>query len=124
MWRLFHRARQEEPGARGSWLAAACEGDDELQQAVERLLAGHENAPSFLDQPEALHPWLNADDDLLGATIGAFHIERLIGEGGMGVVYGARQDQPIRRQVALKLIRAGLATREVIARFETERHRA
>lgn len=121
MWGVFHRALEVEPGARDAWLTNACAGDETLCTAVARLLAGHEDAPSFLDQPAALGPWLEADVDPIGEAIGPFFIEELLGEGGMGVVYRARQDEPIRRHVALKLIQVGLATREVIARFESER---
>ncbi len=117
---LFHLALEVDPAARGPMLSDACGDDAELRQAVERLLAGHDNAPSFLDHPEALNP-LMAEDDLIGQTIGPYRLQRLIGEGGMGIVYRASQEQPIRRTVALKLIQLGMATREVVARFESER---
>jgi len=139
---LFHLALEVEPKDREAWLARACgevgredksedrSETEQLRREVERLLRGHENAPTLLDQPEDLHSWglgsrglcsWVSPDALFGTMIGPFRIESWIGEGGMGVVYRAHQEHPIQRSVALKLIQAGMATREVLARFEAER---
>jgi non-specific serine/threonine protein kinase/serine/threonine-protein kinase len=121
MWELFHQAAELAPGQqRQDFLAEACP-DEEVRGEVERLLAAHDRAPRLLDplgdSPTAESPL----DPLIGGQIGPYHIERLIGEGGMGRVYTARQEEPIRRRVAIKVIKLGMDTREVVARFESER---
>jgi serine/threonine protein kinase len=106
-----------------AFLDRACAGDVRLRGEVERLLRArsemgsfHEAPPSALlatiDRPVAEHP---------GAVIGPYKLLEQIGEGGFGVVFMAEQQQPIRRKVALKVLKPGMDTRQVIARFEAER---
>ena len=121
MWDVFHEAVEVPPQDRDSFLDDACANDPELRAEVQRLLDGHESAPSLLDPLQQGSDSDQAPDPLIGSDIDVYHIERLIGGGGMGVVYGARQLEPIRREVAIKLIRLGMDTREVVARFESER---
>ena len=96
----------------------------EIRRQVERLLAVDADAGSFLAEPP--EPLRGAPGDLgialqVGSQIGPYKIREKIGEGGMGVVYVAEQTKPVRRKVALKVIKPGMDTREVIARFEAER---
>src|SRR5205085_4326798 len=88
-----------------------------------RLVAAHFRAGAFLDDPA---PELAATVDQApaegpGSVVGPYRLMEEIGEGGMGVVYVAEQTHPVRRRVALKLIKPGMDTREVVARFEVER---
>ncbi len=99
--------------ARDAYLAEACAGDETLRQDVSRLLANHERASGFLAPAEAAKPALE--------SIGPYRIERQLGEGGMGTVYLALQTEPIQRTVALKVIKPGMGSRAIIARFESER---
>jgi serine/threonine protein kinase/tetratricopeptide (TPR) repeat protein len=113
----------EEPGARSSFLDRVC-GDAELRRHVERLLALDAQASGFLESP-ASTPTLTVESESLpegpGTVIGPYKLMEQIGEGGMGVVYVAEQHQPVRRKVALKIIKPGMDTKQVIARFEAER---
>ncbi len=119
----------ELPGAqRAASLDALCGDDAMLRAGVERLLASHDAAGEFLGAPT-----LDQGDSGAGATapadgdhvlpnrIGAYTPMEVIGEGGFGTVFKAQQDVPVRRVVALKVIKPGMDTREVIARFEGER---
>jgi serine/threonine protein kinase/tetratricopeptide (TPR) repeat protein len=108
----------ERPAA----LDRLCEGDADLRARVERMLAADQDAESFLGSPAALGFASLADDGApLPATIGPYRVESRIGEGGFGVVYRAVQESPIRRTVAVKLVKPGMDSRRVIARFEAER---
>jgi serine/threonine protein kinase len=111
------------PAARRAWVKQACAGDAKLEALVEGLLQAHDHPDSFLQAPGAS---LGATADAPvaerpGAVIGPYKLMELIGEGGMGLVYVAEQQRPIRRKVALKLIKPGMDSRQVIARFEAER---
>jgi WD40 repeat protein/serine/threonine protein kinase len=119
--------------ARAAYLARACGGDAALRQTVERLVRAHFQAGSFLEAP-ALAPGDTAPSTPVpaqrqaaappegaGAVIGAYRLLQPIGEGGMGTVWLAEQTQPVQRQVALKVIKPGLDSRQVVARFEAER---
>ena len=106
-------------------LAQACKGDDALRNRVRALLRAHAEPGSFLEQPA-----LSAEATVLhesplterpGTVIGLYKLLQQIGEGGMGVVFMAEQSEPIQRTVALKIIKPGMDTRQVIARFEAER---
>ena len=96
----------------------------ELRQRVEALLKAHHDAGSFLEEhpaPGSTPPSILPIAERPGQTIGRYKLLEEIAEGGMGVVYMAEQREPVRRKVALKIIKPGMDTREVIARFEAER---
>jgi serine/threonine protein kinase/tetratricopeptide (TPR) repeat protein len=108
------------PAEREQYLAAACEGQPELRQQVESLLQAHEQSGAFLGQTMKLTA-SNFVAETTGSMIGRYKVLQQIGEGGCGVVYMAEQQEPVRRRVALKVIKLGMDTRQVIARFEAER---
>jgi serine/threonine protein kinase len=117
---LFHDALGVKPAERGAFLDRECIGNPELRQAVEELLALDADAGSFLQHP--LLEFTTADSlNPSGILIDQYQLLHLIGEGGMGEVWLAEQKQPIRRRVAIKLIKVGMDTREVVSRFESER---
>jgi len=114
---------KEDPAERRAFLDRACAADPALRQRLERLLHRHQQAGSFL-QPPAFSLGATVDEavsECPGSVIGPYRLMEQIGEGGMGLVFVAEQQQPVRRKVALKLIKPGMDTREVIARFEAER---
>ncbi len=120
---IFTAALEREPGERAPFLDQVCGANLELRQRVEKLLRLHADAGSFLDSPPAdALPTLNqAGSEKLGTIIGPYKLLQQIGEGGMGVVWMAEQTQPVQRKVALKVIKPGMDSRQVIARFEAER---
>ena len=107
-----------------AYLQQACQGDAELRAQLEELLAAHREAGSFLESP-ARDPVATSDEPPIaerpGTIIGAYKLLEQIGEGGFGVVFMAEQQQPLRRKVALKVLKPGMDTRQVVARFEAER---
>jgi serine/threonine protein kinase len=120
---------------RAAHIAQACSGDAELRRQVERLVAAHFQAGRFLEDSPAR---LGATGEFtptpadarretvviaegLGTVIGPYKLLEQLGEGGMGLVFVAEQQQPIKRRVALKLIKPGMDSRQVITRFEAER---
>jgi WD40 repeat protein/serine/threonine protein kinase/tetratricopeptide (TPR) repeat protein len=109
---------------RTPFLDRECGSDSELRSRVEALLKAHDEPGSFLENPAA-EVIGTADMPMLtekpGTEIGPYKLLQQIGEGGFGVVHMAEQQKPIRRRVALKIIKPGMDTREVIARFEAER---
>jgi serine/threonine protein kinase/WD40 repeat protein len=118
-----------DPAQRQAYLDRACAGDAALRRQVEALLAAHERSGSFLDVP-ALDPAAtsapqsaapSAPGEGPGTRIGPYKLLQLIGEGGMGVVFMADQEHPVRRRVALKIIKPGMDSAAVLARFEAER---
>jgi WD40 repeat protein/serine/threonine protein kinase len=114
---------KEDPAERAAFLARVCASDFALRQRIERLLQRHQQADDFLDTPASGQVG-TVDQPLTerpGAVIGPYKLLQQIGEGGMGVVYMAEQQQPIRRRVALKIIKPGMDSAQVIARFEAER---
>ena len=120
---IFTAALEREPGERSLFLDEVCGADQELRQRVEKLLRLHADAGNFLDSPVAdSSPTLNqAGSEKPGTQIGPYKLLQQIGEGGMGVVWMAEQTQPVQRKVALKVIKPGMDSRQVIARFEAER---
>ncbi len=125
---LFRAAVELPPGtARRAFLDQACAGDPALRRRLEALLAAHE-APDELspqDAPAAKATMKldlsDAPDETVGQTLGRYKLMERLGEGGCGVVYVAEQTQPVRRRVALKVIKLGMDTKAVVARFEAER---
>jgi serine/threonine protein kinase/Flp pilus assembly protein TadD len=114
---------REAPADRRTYVAEACQGDEGLRQGVEALLAAHERAGSFLASPAVGAPALVDGPPVRegpGTVIGPYKLLEQIGEGGFGVVYMAEQHQPVRRKVALKVVKPGMDTRQVVARFEVE----
>jgi eukaryotic-like serine/threonine-protein kinase len=128
---LFGEALEVSIEGRSAFLEKACRGEPELRLAVEALLAENDRLSGFLsDLPHLQNQadaWderqssTTADAPVEGAVLGRYRLIEKIGEGGMGEVWLAEQKEPVRRRVALKLILAGMNTREVMARFESER---
>jgi hypothetical protein len=114
-------------GERRAYLSAACGDDAELRKRVEALLRAHEQAGGFLPEDNPNPGTVRTSSALLPVTekpgdrIGRYKLREKIGEGGCGVVYVAEQEEPVRRRVALKVIKLGMDTRSVMARFEAER---
>ncbi len=116
---LFWAARDLNPESRAVFLDSECGLDTDLRQQVEALVEADADAGSFLEYPTGdVRRILTAPPNTL---IGPYQLLELIGEGGMGQVWLAEQKQPVRRRVAIKLIKAGMDTREVVARFASER---
>ena len=141
---LFHLALETPTGERPAFLDRACAGDGDRRRRVDALLRSHETPDSFLAGPAAgPGAMADLDQDLTadvgpgrpggeitdrrssaegpGSQIGPYKLLQQLGEGGMGTVFMAEQTQPVRRRVALKVIKAGTDSRQVIARFEAER---
>src|SRR5439155_285272 len=121
---------QASPAQRAAFLAQACGADTELRSQVEALLHAYERGGAGGGILEAPPPHLDvtlaaiedhAADAVLGSVIGPYKLLQQIGEGVMGAVYMAEQLRPVRRMVAIKIIKPGLDTKQVIARFEAER---
>jgi serine/threonine protein kinase/tetratricopeptide (TPR) repeat protein len=107
--------------ARAAYLAEACGGDAALRAEVEGLLQALDGAAGFMSPPARVATEDYVPREPLGSMIGPYRLMEEIGEGGMGLVYVAEQQHPVRRKVALKLIKPGMDTRQVVARFEAER---
>lgn len=116
----------QDEQARRQLLDARCGDNDDLRHQVESLLSAQAPDDDYLSRPicgEQLTPAIDTAAVRVspGTVIGSYKLLEKIGEGGFGVVYMAEQKEPIRRKVALKIIKAGMDTKEVIARFEAER---
>ncbi len=125
---IFNAALAFSAAERAAYLAGACRDNLALRQRVEALLRAHEAAPGFLPEPSApARPTVKLDgadsapDDAVGMMVGRYKLLEKVGEGGCGVVYVAEQAMPVRRRVALKVIKLGMDTKAVVARFEAER---
>jgi serine/threonine protein kinase len=129
---LFEQASSLAPGERRAFLLSSCSGDASMLERVEALLRANDGSGDFMATPASGD--LRAGESAAGANsrasslegtsgerIGRYRIIEQIGEGGFGIVYLAEQEEPVRRRVALKIIKVGMDTREVIARFESER---
>jgi serine/threonine protein kinase/tetratricopeptide (TPR) repeat protein len=106
---------------RTAYLERTCGGDAALRLRVQSLLDAHFGAGSFLEPPPAEQPTTAAISERPGTVIGPYKLLEQIGEGGFGIVFMAEQTHPVRRKVALKIVKPGMDTRQVIARFEAER---
>jgi len=122
--KVFYQALTKSPGQRDAFLRKACGEDQKLYNRVEALLEANDVKDDFLQSP-VLDSQITFDNppdiESPGTVIGRYKLLEKIGEGGMAVVYMAGQEQPIRRKVALKIIKLGMDTKSVIARFEAER---
>ena len=126
---LFTLAVEKTAAERVAFLDRECSGDAELRQRVEALLGAHAKAGEFLNEPPAavsaktfvITTGMIPITEKAGDRIGRYKLLQQIGEGGCGVVYMAEQEEPVRRRVALKVIKLGMDTKSVIARFEAER---
>jgi serine/threonine protein kinase len=119
---IFEQALNAASAAeRLALLKGACGEDVALLARLQALLQAHEAAEGFLpDQPIGLPPLIPVSEKP-GDRIGRYKLREKIGEGGCGVVYVAEQEEPVRRKVALKIIKLGMDTKDVVARFEAER---
>jgi serine/threonine protein kinase len=111
------------PQERDAFAEAACAGDQKLLERVRELLDSHDDSAGPLDSPPIGMTATIARPitEKPGTRIGPYKLLQQIGEGGFGVVYMAEQIEPVRRKVALKIIKPGMDTKEVVARFEAER---
>jgi eukaryotic-like serine/threonine-protein kinase len=122
---IFNEALKRTSAERIEYLEAACTSDAGLRQRVENLLKAHERAGEFMEDPVTIlrggvAPKPPAGEGS-GDRIGPYKLLQQIGEGGCGVVFMAEQEHPLRRRVALKVVKPGMDTKNVIARFEAER---
>src|SRR5215203_4239876 len=127
---IFSSALELDASQRAAYLDKACGDDGALREHLENLLRVHEQAIPFLESRGSAGgaqdltvraDGLSAPAEKAGDRIGRYKLLQQIGEGGCGVVYMADQEEPVRRRVALKVIKLGMDTRNVIARFEAER---
>jgi tetratricopeptide (TPR) repeat protein/tRNA A-37 threonylcarbamoyl transferase component Bud32 len=121
---LFHAAVALPGEQRDAFLQQRCADDPPLRAEVERLLAAHARAGDFISSPAvaAAGPWSDADQSWVGRLVGPYRVVRQIGRGGMGAVYLAeRADGQYEQRVALKVIKRGMDTEQVLVRFRAER---
>jgi serine/threonine protein kinase/tetratricopeptide (TPR) repeat protein len=120
---LFLSALERDAGERSAYLDLACGADTELRARVGELLLAHAALGTIQGGPEPAANDVDADavTEGPGTFIGPYRLLEKIGEGGFGIVYMAEQTEPVRRKVALKILKPGMDTRQVVARFEAER---
>jgi serine/threonine protein kinase len=122
---LFEAAIAKPADQRPAFLAKASEDDSELRTEVERLLSAHERGEAFLAPPALPYTPSACDAErppIAGQRIGPYALVREVGQGGMGTVYLARRaDEAFHKQIALKVVRPGLNSTEIVRRFEQER---
>jgi WD40 repeat protein/serine/threonine protein kinase len=119
---IFHEALARNPADRAAYLDGACRGDPALRASVDALLRANVGAGGFLISPARdAAVELKTAAEGPSTAIGPYKLLEQIGEGGFGVVYLAEQTRPVRRKVALKVLKPGMDTRQVVARFEAER---
>ena len=119
---LFHRALEiPDPARREFFVREQCPDDATLLKEVQALLANHDQGEALFPSEPAIDPLREPLREATGSMIGRYKLLEQIGEGGFGVVWMAEQEEPVRRRVALKIIKLGMDTRQVIARFEAER---
>src|SRR6516225_3934909 len=125
---LFILAAAKPAAQRAAFLDRECGADSALRARLDALLAAHDQPAAMLDEPVArakatlkLEFSDDRPDEVVGQKISHYKILEKIGEGGCGAVYMAQQQEPVRRRVALKIIKLGMDTKQVIARFEAER---
>jgi len=119
---IFLNAAERPVGeARDAYLAEACGGDPVLRREVDELLAHYEQVGAFLETPSLVPTIDSPPAERAGTLIGSYKLVEEIGEGGMGTVYLAQQQEPVKRLVALKVIKSGMDSKQVLARFEAER---
>ncbi|HEX6901103.1 MAG TPA: serine/threonine-protein kinase [Thermoanaerobaculia bacterium] len=119
---VLEDALERQGAEREAFLADACQGDDELRREVESLLASEDEIGDFIETPVFRIRPEDAEPVAAGQRIGAYRIVREIGRGGMGSVYLAeRADEEFEHRVALKLVRRGMDTDEILSRFRSER---
>jgi len=125
---VFNAVLELPSAERVVYLDQVCAGDAGLRQHVEELLQASEKASGFLESQAAVPPGpggtfrlASISTEKPGDRIGRYKLLQQIGEGGCGIVYMAEQEEPVRRRVALKVIKLGMDTKEVIVRFEAER---
>ncbi len=116
---VFQEAADLPPGMRSGFLDERCGDDHTLRDEVESLLACF--SESRIASLRAVELRDESDTDLVGREVGPYRLLEVIGEGGFGTVYLGEQTEPIRRKVAVKVIKLGMDTKQVIARFEAER---
>src|SRR6516165_6585638 len=120
---IFAEALGKTDQERAAFLDQHCQDDVELRRRLEALLKAHHHPDPFLGIPDPVAATMDMQPqrETPGTVIGHYKLLEQIGEGGFGVVFMALQQEPIRRKVALKILKPGMDTRQVIARFEAER---
>src|SRR5262245_46121049 len=120
---LFNDLIELDDEARRAYLLEHCGDDAALRERLENLLRAHESADVMLADPTLGPGAIGTAPDIavIGQRVGPYQLLEKLGEGGFGAVYLAEQREPVQRKVALKVIKPGMDTRQVIARFEAER---
>jgi tetratricopeptide (TPR) repeat protein len=120
--RIFDGARLLAPDQRRAFIEQAAEGDAQLARQIERMIEYAERAEPTAGFVAGGAAPADGDDRLIGAEFGRYRLVRLVGTGGFAAVYQAQQEHPVQRTVALKILKSGMDSRQVIARFDAERH--